>query len=133
MAESQQRFTFRKNEILSGRKVMNELFAKGKIINVSPFRVVWMLAELSSPVQVAFSVPVKNFRQAVDRNRIKRQMREIYRKNKPVVSASEGKNQKQCALIIIYNGKKMLPFAEVADKLKLTLLRFEEEFKKNAG
>ena len=101
---------------------------------VSPFRLIWMQATLSSasPAQVAFSVPVKNFRLAVDRNRIKRQMREIYRKNKASIYSVLQKEKKQCALMIIFTSKTKIPFTEVENKLTITLQRFEEELKKHA-
>jgi ribonuclease P protein component len=128
------RFTFSKNERLSSRKILTELFEKGKSIVVSPFRVSFFKTVLSSssPVQIAFSVPVKNFRQAVDRNRIKRQMREVYRKNKSSVYALLESQKIQCAMMIVFIGKVKPSFEEVEQKLKLTLLRLEEEFKKNA-
>src|ERR1043166_5370213 len=115
-------FTFKKNERLAGHKIMVELFAKGKSINVPPFKLVWMQAGLrsSSPAQIAFSVPVKNFRLAVDRNRIKRQMREVYRKNKALVYSILEDKKMQCALMIIYTGKTKLPFTDIENKLKLT-------------
>ena len=114
---------------------MAELFAKGKSVVVPPFRLVWMFAELKSPspVQVAFSVPVKNFRLAVDRNRIKRQMREVYRKTKSTFYPIVQLEKKQCAMMIIFTGRTKLPFTDVENKLKLTLQRFEEEFKKHTG
>lgn len=130
-----QQFTFSKNERLAGRKILAELFAKGDIIVVPPFRLIWMHAELrsTSPAQIAFSVPVKNFRLAVDRNRIKRQMREIYRKNKSSIYTVLQTEKKQCALMVIYTAKAQVPFTEVENKLKLTLQRFEEELKKHAS
>lgn len=135
MPAATQRFTFSKNERLSGRRVITALFEKGKSISVPPFRLVWMVTPLrsTSPAQIAFSVPVKNFRLAVDRNRIKRQMREVYRKNKSSMYSLLKNGERQCALMVIYTGKTKLPFTEVENKLKLTLHRFEEEFKKHDG
>ncbi len=128
------RFTFKKEERLSSRKILTELFEKGKSIVVSPFRLSFLKTKLvsSSPAQIAFSVPVKNFRQAVDRNRIKRQMREVYRKNKSSVYALLENQKSQCAMMIVFIGKSKPTFEEVEQKLKLTLHRFEEEFKKHA-
>ena len=129
------RFTFRKNERLSGRKIMAALFAKGNSVVIPPFRVMWMITVLESPspAQIAFSVPVKNFRLAVDRNRIKRQMREAYRKNKSSLYSCLQHEKRQCAMMIIFTGKAKLPFTVIENKFKLTLHRLEEEFKKHAG
>lgn len=129
-----QRPTLRKHERLSGRKIMTALFTKGKIVVVSPFRLVWMVTPLSSssPAQIAFGVPVKNFRLAVDRNLVKRQMREVYRKNKSTIYSMLREEQTQCAIMIVFTGKSKLPFNEVENKLRLILQRFEFEFKKHA-
>jgi len=99
--------TFSKHERLSSTKLITALFKNGKSMVVAPFRMLYMQAALSSPspVQVAFSVPTKLWPLAVDRNRIKRQMREVYRKNKQhVYNALSGKNE-QYALFVIYNSK----------------------------
>jgi ribonuclease P protein component len=127
-------FTFSKNERLSSRKIIGQLFEKGKSIVVVPFRLSFIQTPLPSvsPAQIAFSVPVKNFRKAVDRNRIKRQMREVYRKNKSSVYALLESQKVQCAMMIVFMGKAKPSFEEVEQKLKLTLHRFEEEFKKHA-
>lgn len=134
MTVATERFTFTKDERLSSRKIIAELYEKGKSFIVFPFRLVWLETILPSafPVQIVLSVPSKNFRKAVDRNRIKRQMREVYRKNKSAVYSLLQKEKNQCAIMIIFTGKSKVPFNEIENKLKLTLLRFEESYKKNA-
>ncbi len=129
-----QRFSFRKNERLASRKLLGELFEKGRSFVIAPFRVSYLQADLpsASPVQVAFSVPVKNFRLATDRNRIKRQMREVYRKNKFSVYALLENQKRQFAVMIVFTGKMKPSFEEVERSLKLTIHRLEEELKKNA-
>jgi len=134
MALPAPRLTFNKNERLSSRKIISALFEKGKVVTVFPFRLNWMVTSLSSgsPAQIAFSVPVKNFRHAVDRNRIKRQMREVYRKNKSSLYALLKDHQIQCAVMVVFIGKSKLSFEEIEKNLNLTLLRFEEALKKYA-
>ena len=76
--------TFSKKEHLCGDIRVGKLFSEGKAFIVYPLRVVYKVAHETSdvPVKVLVSVPKKRFKRAVDRNRIKRIMRESYRLNK---------------------------------------------------
>ena len=83
--------TFRKQERIVSLKLMETLFEKGSSHSVAafPLRAIYTETERQAgcaPVQVLISVPKKRFKHAVDRNRVKRQVREAYRKHKePVV------------------------------------------------
>ena len=100
------RQTFKKLERLVSRKVIEQLMAEGKNLHMSPFRLVWLPKKLLSPypLQVAFSVPKRNFRMAVQRNRIKRLMREVYRKNKSTLYALLKARNEQYAMLLVYTG-----------------------------
>jgi len=76
--------TFRKQERLCSRKTIGELFSNGKSLNCQPFQVIWNFANdtLPAPAQIAISIPKKTFRSAVLRNRIRRKIREAYRRQK---------------------------------------------------
>jgi ribonuclease P protein component len=134
MPSANQRFTLTRQERLASRKIISELFENGNSTVCFPFRLVWKetVLPVTSPVQIAFSVPSKKFRLAVTRNRIKRQMREVYRKNKSAVYDLLAGRNKQCAMMLVFTGSVVLPFEEIEKKIKLTLLRFEEDFKKHA-
>ena len=84
------RRTFRKIERLCSKKVIDALFTGGnKSFSAFPLRVVYM--ERSEPgAQVLISVSKRRFKHAVDRNRIKRQIREAYRLNKDILPAEKG-------------------------------------------
>jgi ribonuclease P protein component len=73
------------------------------------------------PAKCLLSVSAKHFKRAVDRNRLKRQMKESYRKNKsPFYSFLENKG-KICLLAFIYAAKEKLPYHELAEKIPLSL------------
>ena len=76
--------SFIKKERLSSKKIITELFSRGRVKKFRDIRFHYLAApdESAEYHQVLFSVPVKVFKRAVDRNRIKRQLRECYRKNK---------------------------------------------------
>lgn len=122
--------TFRKAERLTSRKIFNLLVKQGRSINESPFRLIWLKTALDSPfpAQVAFAVPKKNFKSAVKRNRIKRMMREVYRKNKAPFYPLLVQKEKQLALLLVYTGKTIPEFAEVEEKITLILQRLAEIF-----
>lgn len=122
--------TFRKAERLSSRKIFEVLLKQGRSINEQPIRLIWLKTELNTvfPAQVAFAVPKKNFKSAVDRNRIKRMLREVYRKNKAGFYPLLLKKEKQLAILVVYNGKTIPVFTEVEQKLTLILQRLAEIF-----
>jgi ribonuclease P protein component len=77
--------------------------------------------ELATPLQAGFSASSRNFKKAVDRNRIKRLMREAYRLQKnPLQEALQAK-QKQLALFFIYTGKELPDYKTVSEKIGVIL------------
>ena len=125
--------TFSRDERLSGQKIIEKLFSEGKSFTVFPFRIIWLKSTFESnfPAQIMISVSKKKFKRAVDRNLIKRRIREAYRKNKPEIYAYLNRQQVQCAICLIYNTEKILDYTEIEQKIKLLLLRFETEYEKN--
>ena len=107
--------SFKKQERLCSRKIIKELFEKGHTISSYPLKMIWMEIEHSSkfPVQIVISVPKRNIKKAVTRNKIKRQIREAYRKNKiNWYKYLENKN-KQCAGMFIYTAKNAVLYKEI--------------------
>jgi len=127
------RFTFNKAERLSKEKTIQELFNRGSSFYLYPFKVVYMLNpdQASTTPQVLISASSRNFPRAVDRNLIKRRIREAYRLQKEVIQHGS----KNGVFAFLYTSKTILPFAEVRNKLFLVLekigkLDFDSEVKK---
>jgi len=78
------RYTFKKSEHLKSRAQIDRLFSEGKSLKSFPLRMVYLNLEYQAeaPFQAGFSVPKKKFKKAVNRNRIKRMMKEAYRLHK---------------------------------------------------
>ena len=79
--------TFRKRERMVSNLLIEALFENGSSLSVSafPLRAVYQMIERRdghAPAQILISVPKKRFKHAVDRNRVKRQIREAYRRHK---------------------------------------------------
>jgi ribonuclease P protein component len=125
MLKKDNRYTFPKSERLSSKTIIEALFTQGVTIKRYPFVIKYLpLREPQDKVtQVLFSVSKRNFKRAVDRNKIKRLMREAYRLNKAPLAALS----KKYAVAYIYTARKILPFSEISAKLKDSILRLEQE------
>ena len=102
-------YTFRRRERLKSEIQIKELFSKGSSFNLYPFRVIHrVFSTENSDHKVLFSVPARNFKKAVDRNKLKRRAREAYRLHK-------GTLNKKPALILgfVYSAKKIEPFSAI--------------------
>jgi ribonuclease P protein component len=122
--ETKQRYTFKKDEKLKSRKAIELLFKEGNSFSNFPFRILWMFNEVvKAPLQTGFAVSSKHFKKAVDRNRVKRLMREAYRLQKNELQNQLQQQQKQLAVFIIYVGNELPEYAFVFDKMDHVLKR----------
>lgn len=124
--------TFRKEERLSKEKIIDQLFKKGKSFSIYPIRIVWLETDLATdvPVQVLISIPKKRIRKAVDRNLLKRRIREVYRKNKSSLYDLLNKSDCKCALGIVYTSSEIALYHELERKIILSLQRLQTEYEK---
>jgi len=111
--------TLNKSELLSLKKVISETFERRNAISNFPFRIIFNEASLPThkPAQALFTVPKRNFKLAVDRNLMRRRIKEAYRNNKHELYHVLEEQNMQIAIIIIYIGRKEIPYLEVEEKL----------------
>jgi ribonuclease P protein component len=77
------KYSFKKNERLCSKKLIQKLINQGNQFRTFPFFVrFYTIEQANSKAQILFSVPKKKFKKAVDRNKIKRLCKEAYRLNK---------------------------------------------------
>lgn len=84
-------YSFGKQERLCSNKLIDELYTTGNRLRMFPFSVYWMACDesaLPAQAQVLISVSKRKFHNAVDRNRVKRLVRECYRQCKPQLYAA---------------------------------------------
>lgn len=122
--ETRQRYTFTKEEKLKSRKTIEQLFTGGNSFSSFPFRVLWKFGDSAeAPLQTGFAVSSKNFKKAVDRNRIKRLMREAYRLQKIDLQNQLKQQQKYLAVFFIYVGNEIPEYRLIFDKTGKVLKR----------
>ena len=119
--------TFRKRERMVSNLLIEALFDSGKSRSVSafPLRAVYQTTERregSAPVQVLISVPKKRFHHAVDRNRVKRQIREAYRCHKELLW-QQIPDDKMVLLGFVWLSDRHSPTAEVEKRIVSILQR----------
>lgn len=105
-------FTLGKNERLKSRKAIDELFQNGKRFTVPPFRVYYTITK-GDALQFGVGASTKNFKKAVDRNRIKRQVREAYRLQKKTLQELVHNNKSAVNLFIIYTEKELPDYQRI--------------------
>jgi ribonuclease P protein component len=115
--------SFKKAERLNSKKLIKELFNRGSSFYLYPFKVNFLSDPSETPnSQILISVSKRNFKKAVDRNKIKRRIREAYRLNKGQLNIPHS-----ILIAYIYTSKEILSFHEIQNKLirsfdKLTTL-----------
>ncbi len=121
--------TFKKGERLKRRKIIGRMFNReGSSFSVFPLRIIWLKTELDVPypAQFTLSVSKRNFSKAVQRNRIRRLMREVYRLNKHAIYSSI-QEKDQYAIMLLYVGKHTPTFQELDRKFKILTKKFSKK------
>ena len=119
-------FTYPKKEKLKSQKLIEQLFSEGRSVSAYPLRLVYLKTDFEdgSRCKTGVSVSKRNFKNAVDRNRIKRLMREAYRLNK---SAYFNNITASYALMILYISKDGTDFDSIEKKMKQLLDAFTKK------
>ena len=119
--------TFRKEERLCGNKLIDKLFSEGnRQISVFPVRLVWLLADEIDGVQILISAPKRNFHHAVDRNRVKRQIREFYRTSSAPLKETVAACGKGLALAFLFNDTRLWDTAKLLPRLQSAMDKLVE-------
>ena len=119
--------TFSKTERLCSSTLIDRLFSEGnRQISVFPIRLVWLLADDIEGIQVLISAPKRNFHHAVDRNRIKRQIREFYRTQSAPLKETVALKRKGLALAFLFNDNRLWESDKLDQRLSQALEKLVE-------
>ena len=113
--------TFRKKERLKSNLAIQALFQHGQSLSFFPLRIYWKISEDTEqvcPARVAISVPKKKVRRAVDRNLIKRRIRESYRKNKHPLYDFLIQSDLKVILVILFLTDEFIPYDRIESSMK---------------
>lgn len=118
--------SYSKTEKLKSKKLISWLFESGKSVVAYPLKLVFLETHFDDGVllKTGFSISKRNFKKAVDRNRIKRLMREAYRLNK---AGYFGNTSKHYAFMILYLDKEIPDFKLIDSKMKSLFKKFKEK------
>ena len=125
-----QRYFLGKEHRLKSTKQIQQVFATGKPLTMYPIKAIWLSTNQPHILQAGFSASEPHFKKAVDRNRIKRLMRESYRLQKNELENILLEKKMQLAIFFIFTDTTLPSYASVHEamgKLIQKLIRIQHE------
>lgn len=121
--------TLPKLQRLYGKKAVSLLFSSGTSFFQYPFKIVTSSPSEQAKVPLRFMVSIskRNFKNATDRNRIKRQVREAWRTQKQPLIEVLVQQQKNLEVALIFTAKNILPSSEINSKIKRVITRLMQD------
>ena len=86
-----------------------------------------------NPARILISVPKRNFKKAVVRNRIRRLIKEVYRKHKSGLYQHLLSHNTEINFALIYTAKEVLNYRELEEKIIQLISRLIKEHEKVTG
>ena len=102
-------FKLSKSELLSNKSRISKLFESGLVVKAFPFKIIYISEprkEYFPPLQFAFTIPKRSFKKSVDRNYLKRRIKEAYRLQKHQIYESLKSDQSVYGIIIYIDREK---------------------------
>lgn len=106
---------------LKSRKKLQELFAGGKSVRAQDVRLIYLPENDSCTIKCGVGVSGRNFKKAVDRNRIKRLLRESYRKQQHEIKQFMLTSSAGVSLFLLYTGKEMPAYSRLHENVGVAL------------
>lgn len=131
----QRKYTFSKNERLCSKILIDDLFSKGDSFFKYPFKVIYKKVSPDEELiaKILISVPKRIFKRAVDRIKLKRLIREAYRKNKYILTDTSKTNPSVFIIGFVYTQKSILSYQEIERKIILILQSIKKQDEVSVG
>ena len=124
--------TLNKSERLKSRKSIESLFLQGKTVSSPPLKLLFRkVVELPVPVQMTVAVPKRFIKNAVDRNLIKRRIREAYRLKKNFFLNSVTNKSTFYEILFLYQSKEICDFKTIRNSVNFLLIKLAESINKS--
>lgn len=122
-------FQFPKKEKLCSKKAIEKLFKNGKSFSEKPFRLIWDFEENNDNIVVKYLIVVsKNkIKLAINRNRVKRKIKEAFRLRKNTLENFLYNKNSQLNLAVLYQEEEILDYNTIEQKINLLLSRLIKE------
>lgn len=125
-------YTFKKEERLCSRRLIDQLYSEGHRLMAFPYSVQWMDIPASptfaSPLcQVMIVAPKKKFHHAVDRNHVRRLTRECYRLRKEKLYEFLKGNNKSIVFSMVYIHNEIMSYEQLGAKMDKLLTALEKD------
>jgi ribonuclease P protein component len=126
-------FSLSARERLKSRKQIGLVFNEGRHINLPPLRISWLVdqGQTDEPLQIGVGASGRHFKKAVDRNRIKRFLREAWRLQKMPLKEMLLRDQKKLSVFIIYTGRDLPDMDIIMSKVRESIEKLMQVFNAN--
>ena len=122
--------TFKKEERLCSRRLIDQLYAEGHRLMAFPYSVQWLVTDSDSnrgPCQVMIVAPKRKFKHAVDRNHVRRLTRECYRLRKQALYDFLQDHGISIVFSMVYVHNEIMPFDQLGHKMDKLLTALEKD------
>ncbi|NUM49945.1 MAG: ribonuclease P protein component [Flavobacteriales bacterium] len=117
------RETLPKSEILRSKNTIDLLFKSGTALEEKPIKLLYLLFENTTGIEVGFTVPKKCFKKAHQRNLLRRRMKESFRKNKKHILPHLLSKNIQLKIFFIYTSSQTTDYKTIEHKIIVLLQR----------
>ncbi len=135
---AQGKYTYDKKKKLKSKKAIERVFREGKVLKTFPLRGHFVIridhAESSiPPLLTGVSVPKRSFKKAIDRNSLKRKMREAFRLNQYLLVNTLKQKNMSMDLMIVYGAKEKMDYGIIEKSMRALLTKISTKILKEKG